>query len=327
MNQALERIIEVIPPGWQYPDICQAEIIFGDKSFRAAEFKKTAWAQHADIIVQDQAAGMISVYYLEERPELDEGPFLREERRLINTIADQLGNFLLHQRLQDVFEKQSKKGSEPRSGWRVVLNLLQKTDPSLLITVARKMVHHLSGRGIKEAEGLLELFSSAYREDRELLESNFPYQFQTDDSGIGSLDEVFKLAEKNMDEDELLANVQQWIREDQTGFLINALVQPGRSLSEITGALDRFRHLSTQGLELSTAREHSVRVSLIRRLLSGQDKFIQTAKNYINIENFNSLTSKIIFQPGSLWKTGRKGRWSFFWRWRSLKKPFEIRNY
>ena len=31
-----------------------------------------------------------------------------EERRLINTIADQLGNFLLHHRLQDVFEKQTK---------------------------------------------------------------------------------------------------------------------------------------------------------------------------------------------------------------------------
>ncbi|MCJ7716950.1 MAG: nucleotidyltransferase domain-containing protein [Anaerolineales bacterium] len=303
---ALERIIEVIPPGWQYPDICQSEITFGDKVFRATEFNKTPWVQHSDIIVQDQAVGRISVYYLEEKPDLDEGPFLREERRLINTIADQVGNFLLHQRLQDVFEKQSKKGTETRAGWWVVLNLLQKTDPGLLITIARKMVHLLSGRGVKEAEGLLELFSSVYREDREILETNFPYQFKTDGDAIGSLDEVFVLAEKNLDEDELLSSIQQWIREDQSGFLINALVQPGCSLSEISSALDRFQHLSTQGLELSTAREQSVRVSLIRRLLSGHDKFIKTAKNYINIDDFSNLSSNIIFQSGSYGKLGGK---------------------
>jgi len=305
-QEALNRIIEVIPPGWQYPEICQSEITFGENVFRSAEFAKTPWVQHSDIIVQDQAVGRISVYYTEEKPDLDEGPFLIEERRLINTIADQVGNFLLHQRLQDVFEKQIKTDAEPKAGWQVVLSLLQKTDPNLLITISRKMVHHLSGRGVKEADGLLELFSSAYREDREILEANYPYQLKSDSDAIGTLDKVYKLVGMYLDEDEILGNIQQWIREDQSGFLINMLVQPGRSLTDIIGALDRFQHLSTQGLELSAAREQSVRVSLIRRLLSGHEKFILTAKKHIEIEDFHDLSSRIIFQPGSYGKLGGK---------------------
>jgi len=305
-QEALNRIIEVIPPGWQYPEICQSEITFGENVFQSAEFVKTPWVQHSDIIMQDQAVGRISVYYTEEKPDLDEGPFLIEERRLINTIADQVGNFLLHQRLQDVFERQIKTDAEPKAGWQVVLSLLQKTDPSLLITISRKMVHYLSGRGIKEADGLLELFSSAYREEREILETNYPYQLKSDSDAIGTLDKVYKLAGMYLDEDEILANIQQWIREDQSGFLINMLVQPGRSLTDIIGALDRFQHLSTQGLELSAAREQSVRVSLIRRLLSEHENFILTAKKHIEIKDINDLSARIIFQPGSYGKLGGK---------------------
>jgi len=305
-EEALNKIINVIPPGWQYPEICQSEINFGGNVFQSAEFKKTPWAQHSDIIVQDQVVGRISVYYTEEKPDLDEGPFLIDERRLINTIADQVGNFLLQQRLQDVFERQIKTDAEPKPGWQVVLSLLQKTDPNLLITISRKMVHHLCGRGIKEAEGLLEIFSSAYREDREILEANYPYQLKSDSDAISTLDKVYKLAGVYLDEDDILANIQQWIREDQSGFLVNMLVQPGRSLTDIIGALGRFKHLSTQGLELSAAREQSIRVSLIRRLLSGQDNFIRTAKKHIKIEDFNELSSRIIFQPGSYGKLGGK---------------------
>ena len=305
-QEALNRIIEVIPPGWQYPEICQSEITFGENVFQSAEFVKTPWVQHSDIIVQDQAVGKISVYYMEEKPDLDEGPFLFEERRLINTIADQVGNFLLHQRLQDVFERQIKTGVESKAGWQVVLSLLQKTDPNLLFTISRKMVHYLSGRGIKEAYGLLELFSSAYSEEREILEANYPYQLKSGSDAIGTLDNVFKLAGIYLDEDEILASIQQWIREDQSGFLINILVQPGRSLTDIVGALDRFQHLSTQGLELSAAREQSVRVSLIRRLLSGHENFILTAKKHVEIKDFHDLSARIIFQPGSYGKLGGK---------------------
>ena len=306
-SEALNRIINVIPPGWQYPDICVSQITLGNDLFQSPDFHETPWAQHSDIILQDQSVGRISVFYKEERPELDEGPFLQEERRLINTIADQIGNFLLHQRLQDVFEKQKGKITDSEAGWRVVLNLLKKTDPELLITIARKLVHHLCGHGIKDAEDLWNLFSSAYREDREIIEANFPYQFKTNDDAIGSLDAVFDMAGKHLDEEDILNSIQQWIREDQTGFLVSALVQPGRSITDILGALDRYIQLSKQGLELSAARKQSVLMSLIRRLLSEQGQFINTAKEHINIEDFSDLSTRMIYQSDSHGKLGGKG--------------------
>jgi len=305
--EAAARIIDVIPPGWQYSEVCVSQIQIGNKVYRSENFQESIWSIHSDIIVQDQIEGKISVYYIEEKPEEDEGPFLLEERRLINTIADQLGNYLLHRRLQNVFEKHTKSGGESEAGWRAVLGLLKKTDPDLLITIARKMVHHLCEHGIKEAESLWGLFSSAYMEDREIIETNFPYQFKTIEDAIGSLDSVFNLAGIHLDEEDILNSIQQWIREDQSGFLVNTLVQPNRTISEMFGALDRYKNLSNQGLELSTARQQSVQMSLIRRLLSERDGYIKSAKKHIGIEDFYDLSDRIIYPIYSYGKLGGKG--------------------
>ncbi len=306
-KEAISRIIEIIPPGWQYPDICLTRIQIGDQVFESKNFQESSWGIHSDIIVQDQIEGKISVYYSEEKPDRDEGPFLLEERRLINTIAGQVGTFILHQRLQDVFKKKVKSGVEPRAGWQVILGLLQKTDPKLSISIARKMIHHLTGRGIKEAVNLLGLFSSIYKEDREILESNFPFQFESDDDAINATDKVFKLAVRYLDEDEILTNIEHWIREDQSGFLVNTLVQPGKSLTDIIGALDQFHNPSTQGVELSPSRKQSVLASLLRRMLSNQQKFIKIAKRHIEIEDIHKLSSQLIFQSGNHGKLGGKG--------------------
>jgi predicted nucleotidyltransferase len=306
-EKAFDEVIKVIPSGWQYSEICQAEVSFADMTFRSSDFKKTSWVQSSDIAVQDQAVGKISVYYTEERPDLDEGPFLREERRLINTIADQLGNFVLHQRLQDVFERQIKTDKETRAGWWVILSLLQKTDPNLLIRMARRMINYLCWSGIKEAEGLLKLFSSVNPEDGELLGGNLPYKIRSGDDAVGIIDDVFELAGKYLSENDILANIQLWIKEDQTGFLVNVLMKPGCSLSEISNAIERYHHLLSQGLELSASRKQSVQVSLIRRLLSDHDSFIKTAKRYVDVRDFNPLLSRIIMHSGSQGKLGGKG--------------------
>jgi pyruvate,water dikinase len=318
-DDALSRIIEVIPPGWQYPEVCVSRISIEGKIYQPPNFQESKWVQHADIVMQDETVGQISVYYTEEKPNLDEGPFLLEERRLINTIADQIGNFLLYQRLQDVFEKQTKFDAAPGTGWKVVLTLLKKTDPDLLITIARKMVHHLCDHGIKEADSLWELFSSAYREDQDIIETNFPNQFKSNQEAVESLDKIFDLAGKYLDEDDILASIQRWIKEDQTGFLVNTLVQPGRSITDILSALERYKGLAGQGLELSAARYQSVQMSLIRRLLSEQDKFIKTAKKHILIEDFYELSSHMIYKAGSFGKLGGKGS-GIFLAMQAIKK-------
>lgn len=302
-----QGIIKALPPGWQYPDICQAEITCDGKTYQSPNFMKAPWVQSSDILVQDEPVGRISVYYTEEKPKEDEGPFLKEERKLIDTIAEQLGYYILNQQLREVFEEQRKTEKERKAEWWVILNLLKRTDPKLLIQVSRKMINFLCWNGVPGAERLLEYFSPAYREGSELLEVNRPYQMKTVKDALAVSDDVFELADAHLSEETVLESIHQWIKEEQSDFLINVLVNPGSSLDEISSVLERYHRLALQGLELSGPRERSVRVSLIRRLLNDQPDFIDIAMRYLEIFDFIDLLEHTIYPAGSHGEVGGKG--------------------
>jgi len=91
LEEILCGLVELMPPAWQYPEITGAAVLFADKKVKTANFKKTRWMQSADIEVSGEKLGMIKICYLKEMPTLDEGPFLKEERRLIDIVAERIG--------------------------------------------------------------------------------------------------------------------------------------------------------------------------------------------------------------------------------------------
>ena len=50
-------------------------------------------------------AGSVQVYYLEEMPMADEGPFRKEERELINVVAERLGKTIEHHVMNETIKK------------------------------------------------------------------------------------------------------------------------------------------------------------------------------------------------------------------------------
>jgi len=94
LEEIIQELVNFLPPAWQYPEITCARIIFGDKIFKTENFKETIWKQSGDIKIHKKIIGTIEVYYLEERPEIDKGPFLKEERDLLTIIAARLGSFI-----------------------------------------------------------------------------------------------------------------------------------------------------------------------------------------------------------------------------------------
>ncbi len=300
-------LVNAIPQGWQFPEICVVKIIFRDSEHKSNNFISTDWVLKNDIILQDEIVGNINVYYTEERPVLDEGPFLKEERKLLKTISEQFGLFLLHKRLKNVFADQKEPIDERKSEWNVILDLLKRTDPKLLIRISRKMLNFLCWSGIKKAEELLQRVNPIYAKDGGLLkEANQPYQ-KSPTSDILSLSyEIFNIAAINLSQKEVLNSMQKWIKEDRSGFLINTLEDSGSSLSDISNSIERFHHLVPQGLELSSPREISFMVALIRRILSDQPGFISIAKKFIEVDDFNNLLNAIIFPVGSHGKLGGK---------------------
>ena len=307
LKEIYEGIIQAIPPGWQFSDVCHAKINVGDNEYKLVDFKETAWVQTATIQVSEEISGKISVYYTEERPVADEGPFLKEERKLINTIAERLGRRIFHERLKLVFEeRESQKKQE--GDWWVIIDLLRRTDPKLMARISRKMLNYLCWNGIEAAEILLESFSPNHKaEESELLKDvNRPFQRKAIEDFLTVNRKIFKIAESHLSENEIIANIQKWIQEDRTGFLVNILENPASSLEAIAGAIERFHHLTPQGIELTIPREKGFRVSLIRRLLSDQPQFINISKRYIGVDDFFDLLNRIIYPAGSHGKLGGK---------------------
>lgn len=299
-------IIKAIPPGWQYPNVCQAEINIGERTFHSPGLKRTPWVQKADIIIQDEKLGWISVYYTEERPTADEGPFLKEERKLINTIADQFGFYILHQQLREVFQEQLKSEEERKSEWSVILDLLERTDPNLLMRITRKMITYLSWNKIPGVERLLELFNPTYQVGESINDINRPFQDQASRDILALSDEVFTIASNHLPHEDILDNIQKWIKEDRSGFLVDVLVNPSSSLADIGSAFERYYTIAKQGIELTAPREKWFRIALIRRMLSDQPKFLDAAQRYIEIDDFQNFMSHVIHTAESHGKVGGK---------------------
>jgi len=90
LEEIIQGIVELLPPAWQYPEISCARIILDGISYTTQDFHECRQNQTAEIIVGGMPRGVIEVVYLEKRPDLDEGPFLKEERNLINAVARQV---------------------------------------------------------------------------------------------------------------------------------------------------------------------------------------------------------------------------------------------
>lgn len=91
LEEIYTGIIGLIPASWQYPEITCARLAINGKTYQTENYADTPWQQSADVSVYGNKAGILYVGYLEERPESYEGPFLREERFLINAIVERLG--------------------------------------------------------------------------------------------------------------------------------------------------------------------------------------------------------------------------------------------
>ncbi len=91
VEEILEQTVALLVAAWQYPDIAVARIVVDDFVHASPGFREGISKQCAAIMLQGVERGTIEVHYLEERPPQDEGPFLREERNLIEAVAHQLG--------------------------------------------------------------------------------------------------------------------------------------------------------------------------------------------------------------------------------------------
>jgi two-component system NtrC family sensor kinase len=90
LKEILKDIVELFPPAWLYPEITCAKIVLDDKYYTTDNYEKPNKMLISDIVIDNEKRGFVEVGYTREKPELDEGPFLEEERKLIDTIAKEI---------------------------------------------------------------------------------------------------------------------------------------------------------------------------------------------------------------------------------------------
>lgn len=91
LEEILQAIARLLPHAFQYPELACARIVMGAQEFRTDNFRHTPFKLASSITVRGNNAGEVEIFYAEESPGCDEGPFLAEERSFINVIAGRLG--------------------------------------------------------------------------------------------------------------------------------------------------------------------------------------------------------------------------------------------
>src|SRR5512137_382372 len=309
LEEVFRQVIEAIPPGWQYPECCQAQITYGSDVFESPEFEETPFTQCGEIRVQDTSVGRLCVSYKKPTPESDCGPFMKGEVKLIQTVAERLGHFILHQRLRGMYEQMSddrREGGGGTRGWRIALDLLRNTNPGLLARVSRKMMNYLGWRGVTEARDLLQEFSGSRGAEALFGDANLPQNRESMDRFNKLTEETFRIASANLTDDDILDRIQRWINEDRSSSAVQNLENVYADLAEVLDSMRRIKILSPEGIQLPRSTANSVRVALIRRFFTEQLEFINVAKKYVDLEDFFDLMERIVFPPGSHGKLGGK---------------------
>ena len=150
LDELMQQVVNLIPPAWQYPEITCARLIFDAKTYHTHKFEESAWSQAVDIWVDGQQKGTLEVFYLEKEPETDEGPFLKEERSLLDAIGAQLSAYFERRQAEDRIRIKEEK---LRITLQSIGDAVIATDVNGLVVRMNPVAEQLTGWKLTEAKG------------------------------------------------------------------------------------------------------------------------------------------------------------------------------
>ncbi|MCP5045647.1 MAG: pyruvate, phosphate dikinase [bacterium] len=186
--------------------------------------------------------------------------------------------------------------SQNKPEWRVVLDMLEKVDIDLLNRIMRRMLYYLYTTTITEISDLAKELDPDHHhtDDSTRLYTNVPNP-KADIAKLRSFAEkVFHIAEMNFDSEEITVRLNLWMAQERSRFLSIAAEKSNIPLVDIIDVLNRFLKIPKGESYLSSSEFLNIRVNLIRRFLSTNLKYINTAKHYLKVTTFHHLVQRVI---------------------------------
>ena len=310
LQEVCQQVVEAMPAGWKYPEVCEARLAVGRVSAKTGNFRETPWELTAPIRVDGADIGRVTVIYTVEKPHVDECPFLKEERKLLDAIAQRAGFFVQRANLRHVHaslasaQDQSEKGEHAE--WNVILDFLRRTDPDLLRRITRRMINYLELSGVGETEKLLKTFIFEEQGDKQNQGDNVPLRKARFRDVVPVSEETFKIAARYLGQEEMVRSIRSWIEEERSAFLLEALEDQSQTLSEVVQAIERHRSLIGETGHLPDAFRKSLSAAILRRLFSDESAYIELARDFINLEDIYALVDHIVYPLRGHGKLGGK---------------------
>lgn len=168
IEDTLQQICFVLPRAWQYPEFTVARIIFDGQEYLSSGFRLSQWTMTQEFMSIDNKSGRIEICYVKKFPITDEGPFLKEERHLIENLShiivgyinSEKGKELLLRSKKDKTKKEIIGPYVPVTNRKLLQNFLNKNNAD------RDIYHDLMPFKVKEILLIANLYD-AYCIERE----------------------------------------------------------------------------------------------------------------------------------------------------------------
>ncbi|MBN2626463.1 MAG: hypothetical protein JXA95_07340 [Spirochaetales bacterium] len=253
LPESLQEICSLLPEAWQYPAHTAARIVFDGNVFQSSGFEETRWMMKQVLVTPDGKEGSIEVAYFKEFPPADEGPFLKEERSLLNILSSIISGTYSNRSLQDLLVHNTLRLKELRCINRVS-ETLKNRGP---FDMALQNICEILPEAWKYPESTVVRirFDGRVFLSRGFKEGSWVQmqRFETPGNRTGSI-EVFLLGEYPMEDEgpflneerDLLVHIAEMISGVAGSDVLNKLLYENNERLKELGAINRTTHLISE---------------------------------------------------------------------------------
>lgn len=108
-DEFFEKIVQILPSFWQYPEFAEASVQIGDKVYSTNNFTAVEHSQKQPIRIKNRPVGKIEIGYRAEHSLPEDELFLKEEEKLLFAVAERIGDFIEKNKAREQAQKLERK--------------------------------------------------------------------------------------------------------------------------------------------------------------------------------------------------------------------------